>query len=113
MNRYGTGEKGEVIAKNYLYDAGYKILEENLRYKGTGEIDLVAMEGADLVFVEVKTRVNYEFGEPLESVTLHKQRCIQRCAERYISERDISFQNVRFDVIIVFNDSVEHYKEAF
>lgn len=113
MNRYGTGERGEVIARDYLDALGYRILEENLRYKGVGEIDIVALDNADLVFVEVKTRVNYEFGEPLEAITPHKIRCIKRCAEQYITDQNVRFENIRFDAIVVFNDEVEHFKEAF
>lgn len=113
MNRYGTGERGEVIARNYIDELGYILLDENFRIKGVGEIDLIAMDSADLVFIEVKTRTSYDFGDPLESITAHKRRCITRCAQVYIDKVDISFENVRFDVIIVFNDEVEHIKDAF
>jgi len=113
LNRYGTGEKGEVIARLYLADLGYTLLEENFRIARVGEIDLIAMDGADLVFVEVKTRSSYDFGDPLESITVHKRRRIRRCAQGYLDSVDVKYEYTRFDVIIVFNDEVEHIIDAF
>lgn len=113
MNRYGEGEKGEVIAREYLRDKGYIILDENVRYKSIGEIDLIALDKGDLVIVEVKTRSSYDFGDPLLSITPKKIKSLIKATELYIGSVKLSYRDIRFDVIVVFNDEVTHIKEAF
>lgn len=62
------GEKGESIAERHLKKRGYKILEKNYRTK-VGEIDIIAKEKNTIVFVEVKTRRSWQFGNPKGAVT--------------------------------------------
>jgi putative endonuclease len=62
------GKLGEEIAVRYLLEQGYKILERNWRNQHK-EIDIIAMDGEELVIVEVKARMNDDFGEPYMSVT--------------------------------------------
>ena len=62
-----TGKIGEDIAKKYLEEKGYKIIEQNCRTR-YGEIDLVAKDGRDLIFVEVRTKRGENFGTPEESL---------------------------------------------
>ena len=113
MNRYGEGEKGEVIARDYLLEKGYKIVDENVRFKNIAELDIIALDKGDLVFVEVKTRTSYDFGDPLDSITKRKIKNIIKATEMYIASNKISYEDIRFDVIVVFNDEVTHIKEAF
>lgn len=74
--------KGEDIACDYLKKQGYKIIERNFR-KGYGEIDIVALDGSVLVFVEVKTRTSDLFGPPLEAITPWKIRTLVKTAQYY------------------------------
>ena len=71
------GDFGERVAAALLQKDGYKILERNFHCR-TGEIDIVAQDGATLVFVEVKTRWSEEFGPPEEAVTSRKLKSIER-----------------------------------
>ncbi len=82
------GNLGEDIAAEALKEQGYTIVARNYR-KRYGEIDIIAQKSKTLYFVEVKTRRNEEFGNPLESVTPGKQRKIYRVAEAYLQENSI------------------------
>ena len=79
--RKELGQKGEETAALYLRRKGYKIIEQNYRYSRLGEIDLIAQEGKDLVFVEVKTRSSLSFAEPEEAVNYQKQKRIIKLAQ--------------------------------
>lgn len=106
MKRTGTssaraeGDAGELAAVEFLKQNGYVILERNYYYDH-GEIDIIAKEGAALVFVEVKSRRSTRFGAPEESVTPKKQALIRRTAEGYAAERGITDTDCRFDVVSV------------
>jgi putative endonuclease len=95
-----TGKVGEQIAVSFLKKNGYKILEKNFRCR-LGEIDIVAREGKNLVFIEVKTRKSNELGYPEEAVDLRKQRKIVAVALSYLQEKNISDKDIRFDVVAV------------
>ena len=92
------GAKGEEIAVRYLKSRGYRILERNYRIK-LGEIDIIAEQGADLVFIEVKTRSDTLFGSPFDSVTAAKQRQLSKVALEYIGKRGCHNRPARFDVV--------------
>ncbi|MGL1930201.1 MAG: YraN family protein [Desulfotalea sp.] len=96
--RKNTGKIGEDLASKYLQKNGYKILCCNYR-KPTGEIDIIATEKNELVFIEVKTRNSYRHGTPLEAVTIHKQKQIIKTAEYYLTETNSFDSVIRFDVI--------------
>lgn len=100
MNRRRDGAEGEAIAVRYLEKLGYSILLQNYRY-GRGEIDLVAWEGGELVFIEVKMRRSERLGEPEEAVTPAKQRQIKKVAEGYYYEHQIEKQVCRFDIVAI------------
>ena len=72
MSSKSTGDLGESLAREYLENNGYRILDTNYRCPG-GEIDIVARQDDFLVFVEVRTRTNLNFGSPEESVTPAKK----------------------------------------
>lgn len=77
-----SGNAGENAALRFLLQKGYKILQRNFRSK-VGEIDIIATEGGALVFVEVKTRWNRNYGYPEEAVTPYKLRSIIKTAEYF------------------------------
>jgi len=92
------GARGEEIAVRYLKRRGYRILERNYRIR-FGEIDIIAEQGADLVFIEVKTRSDTLYGSPFDSVTVPKQRQLSKVALEYISKHDCHKRPARFDVV--------------
>jgi putative endonuclease len=98
LQKKELGAKGEEIAARYLKNLGYRILERNYRVR-YGEIDIVAEQGTDLVFVEVKTRSGTLFGSPFDSVTVSKQRQLSKVALAYISKRNCHERSSRFDVV--------------
>ena len=110
------GKWGEDRAALYLADQGYEILERNYRCKA-GEIDIVAMDGATLVFVEVKTRCSLACGLPGESVTNTKKQHIRRAARWYVAERRMEDKDLRIDVMELLvsggNAYLKHSENAF
>lgn len=112
MNTRKTGIEGENIAVEYLKKSGYKILERNFSSK-TGEIDIIAQDGKYIVFVEVKSRENTQFGQPIESVTIHKARKIIRTAQCYLLYKKKQNSLCRFDVIEVLRGEVNHIPNAY
>ena len=110
------GDKGELIASDFLTGQGYRILDRNFQTK-FGELDLIAMDGDCLCFIEVKLRDNVESGYPFEFVTLAKQRKISRVAEFYLMKTDAKYAHARFDVVSIVNSGQESQidliKDAF
>ena len=109
------GEKGEILAREYLKNKGYEIIAVNWRERKF-EIDVIAIDKDELVFVEVKTRSTSFFGDPEEAITPKKQKHLLDGADFYIQENQIDLE-CRFDVIaIVFNanqQDIKHIKSAF
>jgi putative endonuclease len=99
-SRAEIGRKGEEAAARLLRRSGYKVLARNYRCRH-GEIDIVAFEDGEYVFVEVKTRVTDEKGSALDAVTPAKQRKLARVAEQYLAERGLEDRPCRFDVVAV------------
>lgn len=104
--RQQLGAEGERAAENFLRRQRYAIVQRNYRCRA-GEVDLVALDGATVVFVEVKTRTQPGFGTPLEAVDPRKQRQIQRAAQYYLSENRLQNRDARFDVVGVWWDGGE------
>ena len=112
-----TGDRGENIACDLLIEKGYSIVERNYRY-GHGEIDIIAKDKEILVFIEVKSRKNLEFGPPELGVTKGKQRQIRKIAEAYLYEKNITETDCRLDVVgILFQGKekpiINHIENAF
>jgi len=111
-----TGKEGEKIAAAYLKKNGYRIIEINFRCS-IGEIDIVAKEKDDLVFVEVKTRKSIELGYPEQAVGIRKQKKMSQLALWYLQKRKIADTNARFDVVAVTlipeKNEVKLIKNAF
>jgi putative endonuclease len=95
-----TGKEGEKIAAAYLKKNGYRIIEINFRCP-IGEIDIVAKEKNDLVFVEVKTRKSINLGYPEQAVGIRKQKKMSQLALWYLQKRKIAEINARFDVVAI------------
>lgn len=94
------GQRGENLAVAYLRKKGYKIIEQNYKTR-IGEIDIIAIDGKTLVFIEVKTRESLEYGHPFESVNKNKRRKIANVAMLYLKRlKDIP--PCRFDVVSVY-----------
>lgn len=94
------GKESEIIAARYLKKLGYRILEKNYR-TGLGEIDIIARDKKTLVFVEVKARRSYRFGNPKAAVTPQKQRKISMVALSYLKATGQERARARFDVVAV------------
>lgn len=112
LRKKKLGEKGEDIAVRYLKSRGYRIVARNYRVR-LGEIDIIAEQGADLVFVEVKTRSDNSFGSPFESVTVQKQKQLSRVALEYLSRNGCQDRPARFDVVgIRFESGGSRFESA-
>lgn len=95
-----VGRYGERVAAAYLADAGWQVLDRNWRGP-SGELDIVALEGSELVVVEVKTRSGDGFGHPAEAVTAAKLARLRRLAAQWLAAHDVHPAGVRIDVIAV------------
>jgi putative endonuclease len=100
LDRIGLGKSGEEMACRELQRQGYAILARRYRTR-YGEIDIVARDGPTIIFVEVKARTSDHYGDPTESVTLHKQARITAMAEDFIARRGLAGAPCRFDVVAV------------
>lgn len=111
------GHLGEEEACRYLSDQGYRIIKRNFHYGKIGEIDIVAMDGDQLVFVEVKARSRQTYGKPEDFVDVRKQRQLKRVAEGYYHINKLVDQACRFDVVAVdligTPPEIRHIKTAF
>ena len=115
-SRIETGRLGEDLAVEYLKRRGYRIVERNYRCS-LGEIDIVALQGDVVVFIEVKTRRSERFGDPQQSVTQQKQKRISRISLEYLQKKRLYPCNARFDVVAVRmhggNAGIELIQNAF
>ena len=112
------GRQGEDLAHRYLRRRKYVIVARNYRPASgvPGEIDLIARDGDQLVFVEVKTRTSNDISFPERAVNEAKQRTIIRTARDYVRRASADWHDVRFDVIAITGlrqPVIEHLKDAF
>lgn len=109
------GLYGEKLAKRHLTAQNYRLLESNWRYR-RAEIDIIAMDGDILVFVEVKTRSTAIFGQPESFVSARKQKLYFDAASVYMESIGHDWE-IRFDIISVViahpKDTITHFKDAF
>lgn len=113
-NKQDIGKYGENVASTYLKSNGYVILERNWRWRKS-EIDIIAMNSNNVVFVEVKTRSSGEFGSPENFVSNRQQKMIIDAAHEYIVSKDIDLE-ARFDIIAIIIGApanVNHIEGAF
>ena len=100
MKRRDTGNLGEKLAREFLRERGYDILETNYRCR-EGEVDIVARHEDSLVFVEVRAKTSREFGSPEESITPAKQERLKATASHYIQTHDNLPTSWRIDVVAI------------
>ena len=116
MDNHATGRAGQDAAEKFLQNKGYKILARNYRLR-SGEIDLVAQDGACIVFVEVKFRKSLSFGLPREAVGYAKQKRIISTALHYLTSHRLTESDIRFDVVEVLEQHgqlyASHIENAF
>lgn len=110
------GAKGEDIAAAFLKKKGYLIVEKNWRLQHK-ELDIIAVDGNELVAVEVKTRTEPVLDDPTMSINRKKQRNLISAAHAYVRINRISL-DVRFDIIWIRMDisgraDIEHIQDAF
>ena len=115
-----TGQCGEDIATDLLKKKGCKIVQRNFTCK-TGEIDIIAKDKENLIFVEVKTRRSDKFGTPAEAVTYNKKQNIVKTAKMYLLKNPTDL-NIRFDIIEVYGcfdgesfsvEETNHFEQVF
>jgi len=94
------GRRGERAAEKHLRRNGYRIVARNFRAAGA-EIDLVAIDGDTLVFVEVKTRRSRAAGAPEEAVDERKQKRMRRAAEVFARRYRADEFEMRFDIVAI------------
>jgi putative endonuclease len=114
--RQTLGKHGEDLACRELERRGYAILARRYRRR-VGEIDIVARDGATIVFVEVKAREDHAFGAGSDAVTAWKRRRMLHVALDYLMAHRLTNCPCRFDVVSIHFDSgapsVELYQNAF
>jgi putative endonuclease len=112
------GQRGERAAAKFLRQLGYKIVARGERDR-IGELDLVAVDAATVVFVEVKTRASHDAGLPVEAVDAEKQRRLTRVALTFLKRHDLLECQSRFDIVAITwpktsrRPAIEHFKNAF
>lgn len=112
------GDVGEREAARYLRRKGFRIRQRQVRNR-FGEIDLIALDGETIVFVEVKTRAAVAQGEPFEAVGADKQSKMTRAALAYLKRHRLLERRYRFDVVSivwpegVLRPDIQHFPHAF
>ncbi|CAN5184958.1 YraN family protein [soil metagenome] len=111
------GDDGEEIAAAYLESKGWLILDRNYYFE-KAEVDIVAYDHTQIIFVEVKSRSNIYFGRPEEYVTPLKEKLVKKAAEAWVYERKMETALIRFDVIAIVQKNNEapditHFEDAF
>lgn len=106
-----VGRAFEDRAAEYLVREGFTMLTRRFAARG-GEIDLVALEGETLVFVEVKARRNGRY-TPEEALTTQKMERTLAASEVYLARYDGPEREIRYDLVAIDDDGVRHYRSAF
>ena len=98
------------MAGRFLQEKGYRLLDANYRCRW-GEVDIVAQEGDELVFVEVRTRRGAEYGTPEESVTAAKARRLIATAQDYQQQHGQEESEWRIDLIAIRLDGAHRIQD--
>ena len=104
------GAAGETQAANYLVKIGYQVLIRNFRYS-RGEVDIIAQDGDEIVFVEVKSRSTRSFAHPSHAVTQRKVNQVIRAGVQYLKQNHLP-NPFRLDIISILPGDIEHYKNV-
>ncbi len=106
--RRSLGQRGEAFAASHFVRAGYTLLDCNWRLPSLGELDIIAQQGEEIVFVEVRTRrgpLNAAIEQALESVGPRKRARLAQLAQAYLAAHDLEDRSWRVDVAAVGCDS--------
>jgi putative endonuclease len=109
VQRAGMDQEDKAVM--FLRSHGYTIVSRNWWCR-FGEIDIIARDGDQLVFVEVRARQSDSHGSPEETVSLRKRKRIIAAAQIYLSNKDCDLA-VRFDVVTIFGNDFRLHKDAF
>ena len=112
--RHILGKRGEDEAVRYLESKGYQIIERNFECR-QGEIDIIALDEAYIVFIEIKSRTSTEYGLPSEAVTERKIKHMLKTIQYYLYKRKLENEKIRIDVIEMYANAdkfhVNHIKQ--
>jgi len=111
-NKRAAGRAGEDDAAEYLAGRGYRVLYRNFRYGRYGEIDIIALAGGVVCFVEVKSRSGDAFGTPAEAVGYAKRNKILAVANHFLRVGGLGANKLRFDVVEVYYDKGDRAGDA-
>jgi putative endonuclease len=118
FSKKSLGQRGEDAAARFLLRLGYRILARGVD-SPLGELDLIAVDGRTIVFVEVKTRRSTDAGHPADAIDERKERRMTQAALAYLKANGLLKYSARFDVVAITwpDDSrpptIEHYQNAF
>lgn len=102
MNKdHELGKLGEDVVANYISRLGYKIIERNFKCN-QGEIDIIALDKKELIFIEVKTRTSMYYGEAGAAVNIFKKRHLINSIKYYLYKRNLENELIRIDVAEVY-----------
>ncbi len=114
-----AGRWGEQLAVRFLKKKRYKIIGQRVRVGKRDELDIIAEHGGALIFVEVKTRKNEDFGRPFSAVNTAKRKYLSRAAIAYLKRQNPPADYFRFDVVEVIGEpdmgppKIRHIENAF
>ena len=115
ISKKEVGNYGEDLAVKFLIEKGYKIISKNFYIRG-GEIDIIAKDKNEYVFVEVKTRTSRFFGEVSDQVSSRQQKKLAHSAEVFLHQNNLTDSNWRIDVIAILMNNqklqIKHVKHA-
>lgn len=111
------GKRGEALAADHLAECGLTLLDRNWRC-AQGEIDLIAVDDDEIVFIEVKTRSGVGYGHPFQSITAAKLARLRRLAAAWCDAHPGNHDRVRIDAIAVVvlasgPPTIEHLERVF
>lgn len=112
--RHITGKWGEDVACKYLQMKGYKIYLRNFSCR-QGEIDIIAKDKREIVFIEVKTRNNESYGKPVDSVNNIKQKHIYEASRYFAYSNHLENSYIRYDIIEILKKDkyyINHIKNV-
>lgn len=103
-----VGNFGEMLVITYLENLNYEILDRNYFTK-YGEIDIIAKDKEEYVFIEVKTRTSSKYGRPVEAINSNKEKHIQKASKVYIYLNRLENKFIRYDIIEVYFGNENKY----
>jgi putative endonuclease len=109
VKRKATGDEGERLALDFLRKKGYRILETNFRCRA-GEIDIIARQRENLVFIEVRAKTNINFGLPEESISFSKRQHLEGAVESYLQQHPEYPTSWRIDLVAIELDADNRVK---